>query len=240
MDEFMKYDPFQKNLPATGKPYTTLKVKLHYWDNSLLSLQAHIQESRRNLYVDDQAELAIIQSSGVLNNPAILTDRTEVIFIGSPYMWRYECSENGSNSVIINIVNDKKWWSFDQYGMVRSSLDNNFYTYAEPPKLPSSLGFLDISDVLYIYTLKSMGQTIYLGREAIRFRAIPHENLELDFRSLWPGADEIDFLLDSEQCILLYAAGYIGGLRFATIEVLEIAFDESLPKELFAVPSDNL
>ena len=236
----MKGNPFEKVIPTTRNLYTTLRVKIRYWHNSLRLLQAHIQESRRNIYVDDQAELEVIRSSGALNCPAILTERTEAFFLDGPYRWRHECTEINGDSFIVCIINDKEWWSCNQTGGVLSSLDSASYIYAEPPKLPDSLGLLDVSNALYIYTLESMGQTIYLGRQAIRFRAIPHENLELDFRDLWPGADEIDLLLDAEQCILLYAAGYIGGLPFATIEVLEIAFNQKLPEGALDIPPGNL
>jgi hypothetical protein len=76
------------------------------------------------------------------------------------------------------------------------------------------------------------------GRPALRVRAVPREGpgAVVDLAFLGGYADEWELHVDAERGVLLGTAALGGGERFQAVEPAEIAFDEHLDDELFAIP----
>jgi hypothetical protein len=77
-----------------------------------------------------------------------------------------------------------------------------------------------------------LGRTMHAGRHAIRVEARPSPRAEV-FPESGPGAWPQELLVDAERGVLLRSAGLLDGEPFAVSEVLSVAFDETLPDELF-------
>ncbi len=82
--------------------------------------------------------------------------------------------------------------------------------------------------------LRVEGVTRKAGREAIRLVGVPAEEWDHWPEPLWWGADEYEFLVDSERGVLLRCASRLGGEDFDALEVEEIHFDERFPAEVFS------
>ena len=78
------------------------------------------------------------------------------------------------------------------------------------------------------------GKTRKAGREAIRLVGVPEEEWDYWPEPLWWGADEYEFLVDSERGVLLRCASRLGGKDVDALEVEEIHFDEELPADVFS------
>ena len=81
--------------------------------------------------------------------------------------------------------------------------------------------------------LSVVGKTRKAGREAIRVVGVPVEEWDHFPEPLWWGADEYEFLVDSERGVLLRCASRLGGKDFDALEVEEIHFDERFGEEVF-------
>ena len=77
------------------------------------------------------------------------------------------------------------------------------------------------------------GETRKAGREAIRLVGAPAEEWDHFPEPLWWGADEDEFVVDTERGVLLRCASRLGGEDFDALEVEEIRFDERFPAEVF-------
>jgi hypothetical protein len=78
------------------------------------------------------------------------------------------------------------------------------------------------------------GERRKAGREAIRVVGVPEEEWDHWPEPLWWGADEYEFLVDSERGVLLRCASRLGGKDIDALEVEEIHFDEELPEDVFS------
>ena len=81
------------------------------------------------------------------------------------------------------------------------------------------------------------GETRKAGREVIRLVGVPEEGWEKwDYwpEPLWWGANEYEFLVDSERGVLVRCASRLGGKDIDALEVEEIHFDEELPEDVFS------
>jgi hypothetical protein len=88
--------------------------------------------------------------------------------------------------------------------------------------------------------LGPVDRTSLLGREAIRVSATPRPTVRPSgevFIILLVEADECELVLDLERGIVLRLAEYLGGELMHMEEVIEMAFDENLPGELFGPES---
>jgi hypothetical protein len=82
--------------------------------------------------------------------------------------------------------------------------------------------------------LSVQGETRKAGREAIRLVGVPEEEWDYWPEPLWWGADEYEFLVDSERGVLLRCASRLGGKDIDALEVEELHFDEELPEDVFS------
>lgn len=78
------------------------------------------------------------------------------------------------------------------------------------------------------------GETRRAGREAIRLVGVPEEEWDHWPEPLWWGAEEYEFLVDSERGVLLRCASRLEGNDIDALEVEEIHFDEELPEDVFS------
>jgi hypothetical protein len=86
---------------------------------------------------------------------------------------------------------------------------------------------------LYGLELSVEGETRKAGREAIRLVGVPVEEWDRFPEPLWWGADEYEFLVDSERGVLLRCSSRLNGEDFDAPEVEEIRFDERFGQEVF-------
>jgi len=83
--------------------------------------------------------------------------------------------------------------------------------------------------------LELLGDADHAGRAAVRLRAAPRHVSWHDLFGLAPGADRYELLVDAERGILLRAEALLEGTTLAWSEVVEVAFDEQLPPEVFVL-----
>jgi hypothetical protein len=95
---------------------------------------------------------------------------------------------------------------------------------------PDGIAGLPLHDL----DLSVEGKTGKAGREAIRLVGVPVEEWDYFPEPLWWGADEYEFLVDSERGVLLRCASRLNGEDFDALEVEEIHFDERFPGEVFS------
>jgi len=84
-------------------------------------------------------------------------------------------------------------------------------------------------------SLEPLERTVAAGREAIHVRATPRAG-ESEWSGFWgftPGADEYDLLIDAERGVLLRVEARLENEPVGITELLEVAFDEELPEEIF-------
>ncbi|MGB3633681.1 MAG: hypothetical protein WA982_06545 [Rubrobacteraceae bacterium] len=87
--------------------------------------------------------------------------------------------------------------------------------------------------------LRVTGTTVKTGREAVRLVGVvgPEWNWETDddqdSEPLGWGADEYEFLVDTERGVLLRCASRLNGADFHTLEVEDIYFDEQFTEDVF-------
>ncbi len=81
-----------------------------------------------------------------------------------------------------------------------------------------------------LFITRVLGRTEHAGREAMRILALDEcgPNSLLGY-----GADDYELLVDAERGVLLRSAARTGGEEFQVTEILDIAFDEDLPEEIF-------
>jgi len=131
----------------------------------------------------------------------------------------------------LGIRRGKLWWIYDEVNGAVSNEDN--------PDHGSSVGerfrrLFDPSRISGGVRFELLGRTTAGGRDGIRVRLIPrrtdnpHRDLDVPF-----GADDHELVVDAERGVLLRVASRIGGEDFYVEEMLDVAFDELLPDELF-------
>jgi hypothetical protein len=86
--------------------------------------------------------------------------------------------------------------------------------------------------------LQVAGRETYRGRPAIRVRA----RADWQRREQWlgenlPPADDYELLVDHERGVILRVMARFDGREFSVGEMLDVAFDEDIPLELFEPPS---
>ena len=115
----------------------------------------------------------------------------------------------------------------DDLPWLRRARDSFWTTYLFDPDNIAGLppGCLDLS---------VEGETRKAGRRAIRLVGVPLEEFDYAPEPLWWGADEYEFLVDSERGVLLRCASRLGGEDFDALETEEIHFDERLPEDVFS------
>lgn len=113
--------------------------------------------------------------------------------------------------------------------------DSYWATYLLDPDGPGIPSFASELD------LRVEGITTKADREAVRLVGTTgpewdwetDDDRDPDPDPLGWGADEYEFLVDTERGVLLRSASRLGGADFHTLEVTEIYFDEQFPEDVF-------
>lgn len=102
------------------------------------------------------------------------------------------------------------------------------------------LALLQPRRLIHGYSLQRLGVTEVLGRRAIRFKGVPTYDAESVYVSggeneptVFPGADETEFVADADRGVLLRWAGYVAGEQYDATNFMSIEFDRSLDEDLF-------
>jgi outer membrane lipoprotein-sorting protein len=143
---------------------------------------------------------------------------------------REECE--GDEHAHLGIRRGRLWWIYDEMNGAISNENN--------PDHGSSVGelyrrLLDPSRIIGGVRFDILGRTSAAGRDGIRVLAIPRatDNPYRDLPDLEGAADEHELVVDAERGVLLRVASRFRGENFHVQDVLDIAFDEQFPDELF-------
>ena len=86
--------------------------------------------------------------------------------------------------------------------------------------------------------LQVEGRSRELGRPVVVVGGRPRPDVEVGFRSLTMGADELRFAVDVERGVLLWLESRYQGVPFRRLAMTDVTFDEELDDDLFAFPDD--
>ncbi len=139
----------------------------------------------------------------------------------------------GSDGTRLAVQRGRDWWRYDD---VNGALSNE-----NDPDTDAGIGealrpLLDPSAVLGFFDFERLQPGERAGRETIRLRAVPREQLDRGRVALSlgvSGADDVLLDVDAARGTLLRVEAQLGGEPFSIVEVVEIAFDESFPEETF-------
>jgi hypothetical protein len=92
---------------------------------------------------------------------------------------------------------------------------------------------LDPAALLRSHELRILGRTMHAGRNAMLVEALPSRRAEVLPEAGLDGGWPLELLVDAERGVLLRSASLLDGEPFLVSEVAGIAFDESLPDQLF-------
>ena len=155
------------------------------------------------------------------------------VWFRRPDRWREEqrALRGGRNAEIQLVIAGTTWWSYDaDWGALTNERTPD---HGHGPML--DLTMLDPGPLIAPCDFGVTGRTHYAGRAALRVEARPIE------RSLFP--DTVDYvaqsplelIVDEERGVLLARTDLLDGQPFRRGEVVEIAFDEPLPDDLFVL-----
>jgi outer membrane lipoprotein-sorting protein len=169
------------------------------------------------------------------------------IWLKRPSQWRSE-QVYGQNRSIFIINGD--WWFWWFYGSRRLELHTNripsaYKKRAKVLKTPVGITtdveeaiskelWLDPSPLLAYHILEPIGKVTYLGREAIKVRALHKKPAH----ELFPEADDLEIWVDKERGVLLYYSAKFQGEIYAEAQVKEIIFDQHIDETVFSFPAD--
>jgi hypothetical protein len=94
----------------------------------------------------------------------------------------------------------------------------------------------DPSNALLMVSLEPLGRATHAGREAIRVKAWPKDDIDPNHplsELLWAWADEYELLVDAERGSMLRVAAWIDGRQLMIREVTQVVFDETIPDDIF-------
>lgn len=196
----------------------TVRATLRHWENPVLAREA------MRLLLPDVPPLSQAGES-----------RSEVAmrraWARKPYRWRIEYE--GPDGEIV-FVGDLAWSSPPR-------LPPNAPRRLRAERSPDAL-LLEAVDGTIAYTFdpwilleelfiaRVLGRVEHAGREALKVSAMDQGSPS---SLLGWGADDYELLVDAERGMLLRSAARTEGKEFQVTEVLEIAFGEELPEDIF-------
>src|SRR5439155_2405394 len=130
----------------------------------------------------------------------------------------------------ITVIDGRRWWTWDGQSQ---AVTNEGEVTAE-----GRAGGVDRALVLMLAPAAVMsailfhvaGQGSHAQRPALRVIGKPRNETQ---DVIWPGADEYELLVHDERGVLLRSVGYLDGAPYASIEFLDVAFDEQFPADTF-------
>jgi len=102
--------------------------------------------------------------------------------------------------------------------------------------------FIDPSPLLATHDLTGLSECRFLGRQALRFRALPRKRERVPApidQAFFCAGDHYDVIADLERGVLLQYEAVIGDVVYARARVGTIAFDEALDESVFVTPSQE-
>jgi hypothetical protein len=141
----------------------------------------------------------------------------------APPRWRSEHLDADGSGHVSACDGERLRMLFQQTAIERAASGSPPPLIADPPAL---LGGYDFS---------LDGETEWAGRRALRVMARERHPGDSHWPVLALGSDAHELLVDAERGVLLRLASLLDGEPFRVQAVLELAFDEDLPEELFAL-----
>lgn len=161
-------------------------------------------------------------------------EETVQLSVERPERLRVERLGGSLRAPAVGIVDGKRWWTYDLESGVASNEDE--------PEVQSGIAdewllLLDPAGLIGACSFEALGRVKVAGREAILLRATPlEEEVEsFAFHQLGLGGDAYGLAVDAERGILLRSIAFLEGEEVDRLEVREVAFDEELPPETFAL-----
>ncbi|MHB1243328.1 MAG: hypothetical protein ACYC1P_08025 [Gaiellaceae bacterium] len=131
----------------------------------------------------------------------------------------------------LGVRDGDRWWQYsEQYGASANEAE---------PGVQSGIGeaalaLLDPAHLLGALRLGPPSETEAAGRPALLVRATPREHdSPFGLHRLGVGAEAYELAFDRERGVLLRTTSLLDGEPMSSTEVLELAFDEDFPPDLF-------
>jgi hypothetical protein len=153
-------------------------------------------------------------------------------------LWRAERGD--VNDPEITVIADRRYW--------RKNPGEGFATNVGPDGEPTTGGFdfaglsflallFDPTGLLPILAISDANALVYNGREAIHLNALPRMDIDLVHVD-WHNATKHVLVVDAEFGILLRYEAWLDDSRYMLWDVQDVTFNENLPADIFAGPSD--
>ena len=157
------------------------------------------------------------------------------LWVERPSRFRQEDGPEGqatTSSVVV--IDGDHWWRYYP-GSGVSSNDGD----PSSGLVPSLAILLEPSELLSEVELSVVGPVTVAGRAGIEMTATPCPLLRFPASSyswLTRGADQLQLVIDAERGLLLRLVRMAGGQRLEAQEVLDVTYDQVLPRQLFVPP----
>ena len=184
-------------------------------------VEVHAESSRHwaNLYEPGTVALVDRQPG---TRPSGTSERVYQVWRGDGgQRWRVEYETRGQRYTVA--IDRGEYWSgniADGFAFVRSDIDRRLKWLVNPALL------------LHLLWLETKEEGMYSGRAVVRVEGRPRDAegyLRFDF----PYAQAYELLVDAEFGTILKFAAWHDSKLFLNDEILEIAFPDTLPEELF-------
>lgn len=216
-----KLDELLELLWGARERWKTVRATLRYWEDTARRREAWDRLSTQG------PPGSLVQFGPMVNHES--RPRFEVavrrVWARKPYRWRLEFESSDGTNIF---VGDLAWPETPEAPRT------------DCVTLPGALS-LETIDGTVAYTfdpwilvpeleMRVLGRAKHTGREAVRVSAVAEAGQST---ILGAGADDYELLVDAKWGVLLRSASRLDGEEFEVTEILDIAFDEDLPEELF-------
>jgi outer membrane lipoprotein-sorting protein len=206
-------------LDGAGRRYSALRATTHIRVVTALAAEA-LQRHQESL--GDRRTSAL--AAQARREPA--TVETEMrVWLDRPDRMRVELVRDGARNETF-VDDGEREWSHTRGSAAFTHPSQKAHRYGfEPLFRPHTM--------LARVQLHPLGEAEWAGRRALHARATTRPGRPDFTFELPPGAESFDLLIDRERGVILRLAAFLAGDEFHTLEVGEIAFDETLPAETF-------
>jgi len=181
-----------------------------------------------------------VVSLGPRSPAAPETERFSRIWVQPPSRSRYESYHRDGEPRLTKIVNGDRFWTNNlDRPLVVTNVQADQTVVASPQYTryyQDGKDIYDPSNALLMVSLEPLGRATHAGREAIRVKAWPKDDIDPNHplsELLWAWADEYELLVDAERGSMLRVAAWIDGRQLMIREVTQVVFDETIPDDIF-------
>lgn len=212
--------------------WTTVRAEVREWRDEELSSRAVERHMERDV-AEGRSFASVyfpVDRSKIV--PPVTEARTRVWFDGPRRVREERQVLQGVGEELVGVLDGDWWWLYTPF---QGAITNQGDPHHSAGIGERWAGFFDPSSLIPSLDLDVLGRCRRHGRPAIRVRATWRESSWFGgSQALEFGAEGYELIFDAQKGVLLRSAALIDGEPFSITEVLEIAYDETFPPEVFS------